>query len=586
MKRIGIILLVFILLLCGCQGAPSGESSKVGEDEASETVSTPAESVQESESPTDTSNTSEPEESGGEPNEDVEPYLVIGGVFVTEENAQDVFGDGKVRVEFDPEGYDISVYLKNADIKAMLDPESPEPEALYGIYSNKSLIIYLDGDNSIAIDIPDIDWVHCFGIRTDSDAAVQTEGNGSLNIHTNGNGTACEIVGIETGQLCVHCKSLDIDIKGNSEVIGIYSSRGVNAGHHDLLPKITVNAESASEDETAFGIFTSEIAASHGAINIRGFSSAPEQVYMGVSNSSYKIAFSEAPKIHADHGGEVILRGNASVCYGNYFYVDEMFFGLEESYYSTQQVFVSDSSDGKNAYTAEIIHDECPEAFKKPYIKITEGPKDDYGVWICGKRITADNAQDVFGDGTVKYDFQSSTLTLDNALLSGGGFVDNHFSNSETVIFAADSLNVILLGNSKLSCTSGKASYSCALSVDGILRISGDGSVDLRSGTVSGIYSTSAAIHCNGYWQEGGKVTAIAASASENSAEAGSYGMIMNWDYFDFYGGELYAECADSEYSYPLLQKCAELNFERYENATVESGTTENGGRYIKIEEL
>lgn len=586
MKRIAIILLAFILLLCGCQGALSGESSKAGEGELSETASSPAESGQYSESQTDTSDTSEPEESGNEPNEDDEPYLVIGGVAVDEENAQDVFGDGKVRVEFDPEGYDISVYLKNADIKAILDPNSSEPEALYGIYSNKSLFIYLDGNNSIAIDIPDIDWVHCFGIRTDSNAAIQINGNGSLNIHTNGNGTACEIVGIETMQLSVHCKSLDIDIKGNSEVVGIYSSRGVTAGHHDLLPKITVNAESASKDETVFGIFTSEIDVSHGAVDIRGFSSAPEQVYTGVSNSSYKIAFYEAPKIHADHGGEVILRGNASVCYGNYFYVDEMFFsGEDEFYYITQQILVSDNSDGKNAYTAEIIHDECPEAFEKPYIKITEGPKDDYGVWVCGKRITADNAQDVFGDGTVKYDFQSSTLTLDNALLSGGGFVDNHFSNNETVIFAADSLNVVLLGNSKLSCTSGKASYSCALSVDGILRISGDGSVDLRSGTVSGIYSTSAAIHCNAYCQDGGKVAAIGASASENSAEAGSYGMIMNWDYFYFHGGELYAECADSKYSYPLHQKGAELNFERYENATVESGTTENG-KFIKIKEL
>lgn len=585
LKRFLLLSFACILLLCACN---TGRDLPLESTEDIDSTSTESseEALLETSSESSGEESSRHDESLDEsqPDEPEEaPCLIVGGVLVTEENASDVFGDHTVRAEFDLDNDVVSVYLNDANIDAMPNPQSESPESINGIYCNKTITLYLEGENRISIEVPDIDYFYCYGIRTDRKEHIYMHGDGSLDVVTSGDGNAYEVVGIKTGYLGVHCKSLGVDINGKRSVEGIYALDGVMAGHHEHLAKITVNAESDSMEDTAFGVYTSKISASHGSIDVRGYSPAPEQIYTGVSNSSFMITYWDAPSVHADHDGEVILRGNASVCYGNYFTLDEAFISDdEESYYSTQRVYVSDNENGKNAYEAEVIHDECPEAFTKPYVKITEGSRDDYGVWVCGNRITAGNASDVLGDGTVKYDPLSSTLTLNGAIISGGGLVDNHFSNSEAIIFAADSLNVVLIGDSELTCSSNMAAASYVLEVDGILTVSGDGSVTLKSSEARGIYGTSVAISCHGYRQESGNVTAIAASAQENSAEAGSYGIITTWDYFYFYGGTLYAECADSKYSDPLQQNGAELSFERYENATVESGSTD-GGRYIKL---
>ena len=46
---------------------------------------------------------------------------------------------------------------------------------------------------------------------------------------------------------------------------------------------------------------------------------------------------------------------------------------------------------------------------------------DKYGIWVAGKQVTSRNAGDVLGDktGTVSYDFDAKTLTLNNANISG-----------------------------------------------------------------------------------------------------------------------------------------------------------------------
>lgn len=40
---------------------------------------------------------------------------------------------------------------------------------------------------------------------------------------------------------------------------------------------------------------------------------------------------------------------------------------------------------------------------------------DNDNLWVNGKQVTSDNAGDVLGDGTVSYDAQTNTLTLNGA---------------------------------------------------------------------------------------------------------------------------------------------------------------------------
>ena len=46
-----------------------------------------------------------------------------------------------------------------------------------------------------------------------------------------------------------------------------------------------------------------------------------------------------------------------------------------------------------------------------------------YDIWITGKQITGKNEGDVLGDGTVRYDPDTKTLTLSNATIQGSGTV-------------------------------------------------------------------------------------------------------------------------------------------------------------------
>ena len=585
MKRFLLLSFTCILLLCACNTGRDLQLESTEDIDSTSTESSEGALVEtSSESSGEESSRHDESIDESQPDEPEEaPCLIVGGVLVTEENASDVFGDHTVRAEFDLENDVVSVYLNDADIDAMTNPQSESTESINGIYCNKTLMLYLEGDNSISVEVPDIDYFHCFGIRTDYSDSIYVYGNGALSVHTSGKGSACEVVGIETGYLGVFCKSLDIDISGKGSVVGIYSHNGIDVGHHEHLPELTVNVESASTEVPAFGIQADKISASCGIIDVRGYSPAHESVYAGTTTSSYMMTYWDAPQIHADHDGEVILRGNASVCYGNYFTLCEQIISNEaETYYSTQRVFVSDNENGKNAREAEIIHNECIEAFEKPYVKITEGAKSDYGVWVCGKRINESNAADVLGDGALRYDFLNNTLILNNASIAGGGFVDNHFSNSEAVIFAADSLNIKIIGNNLLKCTSDNAVNSCVISVNGILRISGDGQLELRASQGHGTFGTSEAIACNGYDQSGGSIMAIATASPENDAYSGSLAVSVLTDYFYFNGGTLYAECINGESCYPISIAGSEFDLESLSNGSIEERETDEK-KYLKL---
>lgn len=119
-----------------------------------------------------------------------------------------------------------------------------------------------------------------------------------------------------------------------------------------------------------------------------------------------------------------------------------------------------------------------------------------YDIWICDTQITEKNKDDVFNDGTISYDPETFTLTLNDAFIAASGLrtsgitVGNSYNPVET-------LNIVLNGDSYIY---GKEASTSSTICAGIncyyctaLNFSGDGTAKIKgydngSYTAAGIY--------------------------------------------------------------------------------------------------
>ena len=67
---------------------------------------------------------------------------------------------------------------------------------------------------------------------------------------------------------------------------------------------------------------------------------------------------------------------------------------------------------------------------------------EDYKVLVGGVKVTSDNADDVFGDGSVVYDQASNTVTLNSATLSSSIYCNT-----------GSTLNIVVNGTNTMTCT-------------------------------------------------------------------------------------------------------------------------------------
>lgn len=203
----------------------------------------------------------------------------------------------------------------------------------------------------------------------------------------------------------------------------------------------------------------------------------------------------------------------------------------------------------------------------------------DYGIWVGGVQVTSENASNVLGDGgTVTYDHDTATLTLD------GATINTVYEKTDTSVYQygiyadIDNLKMVLIGDSTINCPNATGNYSYGVYTTDKLEISGTGSLSANSGTGSvsyGIYSsdeltiksgiitgisdaTSTAIGIRGKKINisGGVVTANATGAAATAMVANSYeitggkitatgkiGLSANFDYnpINISGGEVNA---------------------------------------------
>ncbi|MBE6649091.1 MAG: hypothetical protein E7614_06180 [Ruminococcaceae bacterium] len=104
--------------------------------------------------------------------------------------------------------------------------------------------------------------------------------------------------------------------------------------------------------------------------------------------------------------------------------------------------------------------------------------ENDIKLFVDGMQVTADNCEDILGDGTVSYDFEENVLTLKNADLKGYYGVPEFIN----VIEAHQSLKIHLVGENKIEAHSHEL-RSIGIDVNGDLSITGD-SLVVRGGDI------------------------------------------------------------------------------------------------------
>lgn len=100
---------------------------------------------------------------------------------------------------------------------------------------------------------------------------------------------------------------------------------------------------------------------------------------------------------------------------------------------------------------------------------------ENYNITVSGTQVTSDNASDVLGDGTVSYDSETKTLTLNNANLKGGILI-----SQENVV------NISIQGNNKITSDQYgivNNAYPTDPAVPAGLFVSGPGSLEVTAQT-------------------------------------------------------------------------------------------------------
>lgn len=100
---------------------------------------------------------------------------------------------------------------------------------------------------------------------------------------------------------------------------------------------------------------------------------------------------------------------------------------------------------------------------------------ENYNIIVSGTQLTSDNASDVLGDGTVSYDHETKTLTLDNADLKGG-----------ILISQENAVNISIQGENKITSDNygiAKNAYPTDPTTPGGLCVSGPGSLVVTAQT-------------------------------------------------------------------------------------------------------
>lgn len=179
-----------------------------------------------------------------------------------------------------------------------------------------------------------------------------------------------------------------------------------------------------------------------------------------------------------------------------------------------------------------------------------EGNNSEYGLFVGGVGVNADNADDILGDGTASYNAEDNILYLDGLNITTGFMPDEY---SIAGIYTENDLTIELAEGSENTVDIPGNELTYGIGIGGALYITGDGNLTVKIGEYSGEYADSYGIFALGglcieqanVEANGGDVTAI-----ENGANTA--GVYTQGDISVDFGGSLTAVGGDAtgEYAY------------------------------------
>lgn len=105
-----------------------------------------------------------------------------------------------------------------------------------------------------------------------------------------------------------------------------------------------------------------------------------------------------------------------------------------------------------------------------------------YGVYVGGVQVIETNKDDVFGDGKVSYDAETTTLTLNGVeILNGHEYKEDCVAG----IYAEGDLNIELIGTENIVTAPDSKEISYGIRIKGDLNLSGDGTLTANGGKVT-----------------------------------------------------------------------------------------------------
>ncbi len=538
MRKILALMLVLTFVLCSCQGEITDNSSDSKTSEVSQNIS---EEVSEDVTSSENTSSSEIDDSSAiiDPDDDDKktenslPCLIIGGVEVTVQNCNDVFGDGTVSVEYYDEtelfGESYMIVFNNAKISCDVLPDSPEMESVNGIICELDIRLKLIGENEIYCNYsaPDYIWYRGISYVGDNSASLTVFGEGSLDINLGNEENHSNVYGIDYDDVIIK-ENATVNIKAiGGDALGVltYGEKGISVNDNAAL-KVDVKSNDAI---TGIVVETFNISVvNNGLLEIIDSKVDPYQISV----------YENAPAIYVDGNAKVILRGHDTVYYGNYFNI--------QSKKYLPKVYISDNpnadSMGRMPQEAEIIYGEITGLLDSKYVCIQSGSQERYNLWVVGVNVTPENASDIFGDGSASFD-GIYDLRLNNAEIKGA-VVEVPFGKVEYGIYSCSrnfGLSIYLTGENTISCT-GDVYMSCGISTVDYLSIGLGGTLNVTTGEAG----CSVGIVCDDYWQHGGDVTVVAKDS--NIIHGASYG-IFSFRQVNVVDGSLYAQCGESGFS-------------------------------------
>lgn len=211
----------------------------------------------------------------------------------------------------------------------------------------------------------------------------------------------------------------------------------------------------------------------------------------------------------------------------------------------------------------------------------------DYYLWVGGVAVNADNADDIFGDGTASYNAEENILTLNGANITEGYNPEDYVTIG---IYAENDLNIELAEGTENNIAIPGNEYTYGICVLGSLYITGEGVLNITNGDYisEGIYEShnNAIFTANGLCVEQANVI-----AQSGDATAGYYADAAGvWSYGDVsvdFGGALLALAGDATgyqaYSNGIVAYGGEdsyLNVSVYDGYLEAYGGKATGGTY------